>query len=550
MNKQPLLKEKRRSYLSVFTSMFFFFSLLLFSTANAQTTINGTVTDESGGPLPGVSVVVEGTTQGAVTDFDGLYSISTDNSNAVLIFSYIGYLTQKITAGSNTTVNVQMQEDIQKLDEVVVVGYGTQRKATLTGSVSSVGGEALEKSSSPNLGAALAGKVAGLYIDTGQATPGADSPAIRVRGTNTFNNSGALVVIDGIPDRAGGITRINPADIETISVLKDASAAIYGARAANGVILVTTKRGKVGAPTVKINTTYGLQSFTSTPEMLKGAEYMDLVNELNVYKLPVSEWNAAYAGRGAPYTRADNGEVVNPTFTNERIQNTAAGTDPWLYPDTDWMDAVTTKGAPITRQNAQVSGGTEDVRYLASLGHLRQDVNFKNAPKGYTQIDLRLNLDAKISKSLSLDVGLYSRQEENYTATRDANGIFDDLVRQYPWFPAFWPSGELGPDIENGNNPAVRVTDGPGYIDRSTNYVQSNIGLTYRVPGIEGLELRGNVSYDKTNFDYKQWDRPWTLYTWDEVNRNSSGLTPASRLARGSKFESTAYNKNGYHRNG
>ncbi|MRI01476.1 SusC/RagA family TonB-linked outer membrane protein [Kriegella sp. EG-1] len=510
-------------------SLILFFSGILFSTAVAQTNISGTVSDESGTPLPGVSVVIQGTTTGVTTDFDGLYAISVDDSNAVLVFSYIGFASQNVTVGSNTSIDVQMKEDVQNLEEVVVVGYGTQKKATMTGSVSSVGGEALEKSSSPNLGAALAGKVTGLFVDTGQATPGADTPAIRVRGTNTFNNSGALVVIDGIPAREGGIARINPADIATISVLKDASAAIYGARAANGVILVTTKRGKIGTPKVKITSTVGTQSFTSTPEMLKGAEYMDLVNILNVYKLPVSEWTTAHAGRGAPYTRLDNGEVVNPTFTNDRIAQTAAGTDPWLYPDTDWMEEVSTKAAPISRQNIQVSGGTEDVRYLASLGYLKQELNFKNSPKGYNQYDLRLNLDANISKSLSLDVGLYSRQEDNVRATRDANSIFDDLVRQYPWFPAFWPTGELGPDIENGNNPAVRVTDSPGYIETGNNFVQSNIGLTYKVPGVDGLEFRGNVSYDKANYEYKEWNRPWTLYTWDGVNRDSSGLTAAQR---------------------
>tara|TARA_R110002049_G_C9172648_1_gene562121 strand:- start:5389 stop:8667 length:3279 start_codon:yes stop_codon:yes gene_type:complete len=496
--------------------------------AQVQQTITGVVSDANG-PLPGASIVVKGTTNGTQTDFDGNYTLSGVANNAVLLFSYIGYKSVEIPVNGQSTISVTLEEDASQLEEVVVVGYGTQKKATLTGSVATVDGEALEKSSSPNLGAALAGKVSGLYIDTGQATPGADTPGIRVRGTNTFNNSSALVVIDGIPDREGGISRINPADIESISVLKDASAAIYGARAANGVILVTTKRGKIGAPTVKLSSTYGLQSFTTTPDMLKGAEYMDLVNVLNVYKLPVSEWNSAHAGRGAPYTRIDNGEVVNPTFTTDRIQQTAAGNDPWLYPDTDWMEEVTTKGAPISRQNLQVSGGTESVRYMASLGYMRQDVNFNNAPKGYQQFDLRLNLDAKISKSLSLDLGLYSRQENNYQATRSANGIFDDLVRQYPWFPAYWPSGELGPDIENGNNPAVRVTDGPGYIDRGNNFVQSNIGLTYKVPSVDGLEFRGSVSYDKANYEFKQWDRPWTLYTWDGVNRNSSGLTQAER---------------------
>jgi len=510
-------------------TLFLFFGGILFSAIIAQSLVTGTVTDASGTPLPGVSVVVQGTTLGVSTDFDGLYSIDVESPDATLMFSYIGFVSQEIARDGRSSIDVQMSEDVQNLDEVVVVGYGTQKKATLTGSVSSIAGDDLEKSSATNLGAALSGKVPGLYIDTGQAIPGADTPAIRVRGTNTFNNSGALVVIDGIPAREGGIARINPADIESISVLKDASAAIYGARAANGVILVTTKRGKVGTPTVKISSTVGTQSFTSHPEMLKGAEYMDLVNVLNVYKLPKGEWDAAHAGRGAPYTRMDNGEIVQPTFNNDRIANTAAGTDPWLYPDTDWFDEVLTKGAAVSRQNVQISGGTEDVRYLASLGFLKQDLNFRNATKGYNQFDLRLNLDAKISESLSLDVGLYSRQENNAQPTRGANSIFDDLVRQYPWFPAFWPSGELGPDIENGNNPAVRVTNSPGFNDTETTYVQSNIGLTYKVPGVEGLEFKGLVSYDKVNFGRRLWNRPWTLNTWDGVNRNSSGVIPAVR---------------------
>lgn len=529
MINQLRIKERGMLFKQSFLTIFLFTAGIFFSAAIAQSTVTGTVSDQSGTPLPGVSVIIKGTTTGVSTDFDGLYSIDVDSPDATLVFSYIGFVSQEMAISADNVVNVQMTEDVQNLEEVVVVGYGTQKKATLTGSVASVGGEDLEKASSPNLGAALSGKVPGLYVDTGQAIPGADTPAIRVRGTNTFNNSGALVVIDGIPAREGGIARINPADIESISVLKDASAAIYGARAANGVILVTTKRGKVGAPKVKISSTVGSQSFTRTPDMLTGAEYMDLVNVLNVYKLPVSEWNSAHAGRGAPYTRLDNGEVVNPTFTNDRIANTAAGTDPWLYPDTDWFDAITTKGSLISRQNLQVSGGTESVRYLASLGYLSQGINFKNAPRPYKQFDLRLNLDAKISESLSLDVGLYSRQENRYSNTRGEAAIFADAIRQYPWFPAFWPTGELGPDIENGNNPAVRVTESPGYDDRSNNFVQSNIGLTYRVPFVEGLEFKGLVSYDKVNRERRLWQRPWSLFTWDGVNRDSSGLTEAQR---------------------
>ena len=320
----------------------------------AQQTIQGSVSDESG-PLPGVSVLEKGTNNGVVSDFDGNFTITVSDSNATIVFSYIGFQTQEVSASSDS-FNITMISGADELQEVVVTGYGSQRKATLTGSVASIGGAALEKSSSPNLGTALAGKVAGVFIDASNGAPGADTPAIRVRGTNTFNNSSALVVIDGIPDRAGGLARINPADIESISVLKDASAAIYGARAANGVILVTTKTGKKGDAKVKLTSNYGWQNFTVLPDMLRGEEYMDLVNLLNVYKLPTNEWQAANAVRGQPFTRP-NGEVLNPTYSSDRIQNTAAGTDLWAYPNTDWMSAVTRKNAPTTRQNVQVTGG-------------------------------------------------------------------------------------------------------------------------------------------------------------------------------------------------
>lgn len=504
-------------------------SALLFSTAYAQETkVTGTITSGTDGtPLVGATVIdINDPLNGALSDNEGKYTLTLKNGNTSLQFRYIGWKTVDVPVNNQSTVNVAMEEGVTALDEVIVTGYATQRKATLTGSVAAISGKELEKSTSPNLGAALAGKVPGLYIDVTSARPGADDPAIRVRGTNTFNNTSALVVIDGIPNRAGGLSRINPADIESISVLKDASAAIYGARAANGVILVTTKRGKAGKPTVQLTSNYGVQNFYKTPEMLKGAEYMDLVNLLNVYKLPVEEWAAANAQRGEPFTRP-NGEVLNPTYPTDRINNTAAGNDPWLYPDTDWFEEVTSNNAPMHRQNLQISGGTEDITYLASLGYLRQEVNFNNAPKGFTQFDMRLNLDAQVNKYLKFDFGLYGRQEENRTSTR-TNPI-NDLIRQYPWFPAYWPTGEFGPDIENGNNPAIRVTDEPGYNDNSTNFVQSNLGLTLQIPGVDGLSLRGNVSYDKMNYDYKQWQRPWVLYTWDGVNRNSSGLTPAQR---------------------
>ena len=246
-------------------SFSFLLMLFVFAFGNlyGQQTITGTVTDESG-PLPGVTILEKGTSNGTTSDFDGNFTISVADENSILVFAYLGFITQEVPTSSDS-LYITMVLGADELQEVVVTGYGTQRKATLTGSVAAIGGDELEKSSSPNLGTALAGKVAGLFIDTSNGAPGADDPAMRVRGTDTFNNSSALVVIDGIPDRAGGLTRVNPADIESISVLKDASAAIYGARAANGVILITTKRGKEGDAKVKITSNYGWQNFTTTP---------------------------------------------------------------------------------------------------------------------------------------------------------------------------------------------------------------------------------------------------------------------------------------------
>ena len=218
-----------------FLTVLLFFSAIFTTSLSAQEIkITGTVTSlEESESLIGATVIVKGSSIGTITDFEGNYTISAEASS-ILEFSYTGFESQEVSIDGRSIVDVALAAGSALLDEVVVVGYGTQRKATLTGSVSAVGGEELEKSSSPNLGTALAGKVAGLYIDVQSGLPGQDNAAIRVRGTNTFNNTSALIVIDGIPDRAGGLARINPADIESISVLKDASAAIYGARAANG----------------------------------------------------------------------------------------------------------------------------------------------------------------------------------------------------------------------------------------------------------------------------------------------------------------------------
>ena len=307
--------------------------------AYAQSKISGRVVDDQIQALPGVSVVVKNTTTGSVTDTEGRYSVNTTASATALVFSYIGFTTQEVPIGGKSTINVTLATDTKSLNEVVVVGYGTQRKETITGSVVAVKGADLVKSPTTNLSNSIAGRLPGVTAVNRSGEPGYDGSAIRIRGTNTLGNNSALVVVDGIPDRAGGLDRINPADIETISVLKDASAAIYGSRAANGVILITTKRGKTGKPQLSYTFNQGFAQPTVVPKLANAAEYATMLNDLSVYELPVSEWAAAtkayqttgsYTRPTAPYGRHPTHLTTSPSTMMDRTPGgtpTPTGTD-------------------------------------------------------------------------------------------------------------------------------------------------------------------------------------------------------------------------------
>jgi TonB-dependent starch-binding outer membrane protein SusC len=327
------------------------------------------------------------------------------------------------------------------------VGYGVQKKETVTGSVVSVKGSELVKSPAMNLSNSLAGRLPGVTFVNRSGLPGGDGSAIRIRGSNTLNNNGALIVIDGIPNRAGGLDRLNPADIESISVLKDAAAAIYGARAANGVILITTKRGKTGKPELSYSINQGWSNPTVIPKLTNAAQYTSMLNDLDIYQLPVSEWaaaNQAYKATGS-FTRP-NGTVRNAPFTPQAIQKYADGSDPWNFPNTDWYGATLKNWSPQVRHNLQLNGGTENFSYLASLGYQNQDANYIQSSTYYKQYDMRLNFDAKINKYVSLSMGVVGRQEARQQSTQSPGAIFRMLMRGKPQEPAFWPDGRPGPD--------------------------------------------------------------------------------------------------------
>jgi TonB-linked SusC/RagA family outer membrane protein len=510
---------------------FIWFSFALTFSAMGQETIKGVVKDEQGAGLPGVSVVVKGTTAGTVSDNDGNYSVTAPNK-ATLVFSYIGYLTQEVEAGSRTAVDVVLVSDTKSLGEVVVVGYGVQKKVTVTGSVTAVKGEELVKSPAVNLSNSIAGRLPGVTAVNRSGEPGYDGSAIRIRGSNTLNNNGALVVIDGVPAREGGLDRINPADVENISVLKDAAAAIYGARAANGVILITTKRGKTGKPELSYSLNQGWSQPTVVPKLANAAQYAEMLNDLDVYGLSPSLWKDATAAYRATGEFQGPDGIRKAPYSPEAIQKYRDGSDPWLYPDTDWYKATLKNWSPQTRHNIQVAGGNENIKYLTSLGYQNQDAYYKQSATGYKQYDIRINLDAKINKFINLNVGLMGREEFRFFPTRGAGAIFRMQMRGKPNEPAFWPDGRPGPDIENGENPVVITTNQTGYDKDKRDYFQTNAALDIKIPGIDGLKFTGTAAIDKLMRSTKRWETPWTLYqkgTGFEADGTTPILVPSRR---------------------
>src|SRR5688500_10500050 len=269
----------RKIYKSLTVAVVF---LLLCSsiTQGQDATITGTIKDDTGSPVPGANIIIKGTTSGTTSDADGAFSINADPSD-VLVISFIGYKTQEIVAGNQSTLDINMESDLTSMDEVVVVGYGYQKRATLSGSVSVVSRTDIVKSPAINLSNSLAGRLPGLTAINTSSEPGNDNAILRIRGVGTFGNADPLIVVDGIPSRS--LNRIDPATIESISVLKDASAAIYGAQAANGVILITTKRGKIGKPSVTASFNQGYGRPTMLPDMADAATYAIMLNEINQY---------------------------------------------------------------------------------------------------------------------------------------------------------------------------------------------------------------------------------------------------------------------------
>lgn len=469
-------------------------------------TVTGKVSDDKGESLPGATITVLGNTTGTITDIDGNYSITVPDGS-VLVFSFIGYEPMQVSVDNQSQIDVTLQADISSLEEVVVIGYGEQKKVTFTGSVASVSGEAIRQSPVTNVSNSLVGRLPGLSSVTRSGEPGNDNSIIRIRGTNTLGNSGALVVVDGIPGR--DLNRIDPNSIETITVLKDASAAIYGAQAANGVILITTKRGSSGKTKIEINMNQGFNSPTRIPEMANSEQYLTMLNEIEMYQ-------------GRPQR-----------FSDQEIMNYREGSDPWRYPDTDWFNEVLKPWSSQTYNTLTVSGGNENFNHFLMLGAKSQDGYYKNSATKYGQYDFRSNLDGKINENVRIGFDLAGRQENRNFPTRSAGNIFRAIMRGKPNMHAFWPDGNPGPDIEYGDNPAVVATEQTGY-DRDKVYnLQGTLRLNINIPWIKGLSLNSNAGLDQTFRVNKRFETPWFLYNWDGNSLNPDGTPQLLRGQRG-----------------
>lgn len=501
MEESPLTHSKRRGVVSSLFKTMLTMLLFVLCTATAfaqQKTIKGTVVDATGQPIIGANVSVKGTTIGIITDIDGKYTLQVPN-NSTLAISYIGYVSQNIAVGNQSTINVTLKEDTQNLEEVVVVGYGTQKKVTVTGAVASVSGEQLKASPTTNLSNGMVGRMPGVIGFQRSDEPGGGATTIRIRGVNSLGSKDPLIVVDGVPDRSGGMNRIDPNDIESMSVLKDAAAAIYGSRAANGVILITTKRGKEGKATVQFTGSYGFSAPTQLPKMCNAYEYATMMNEIS------ADGNA---------------------YSADDLQKFQDGSDPWGHPNTDWYKAVIKDASPMYRGDLSISGGTDKVKYYVNFGANGEDGIYKHSANRFDQYSVRSNLDFKLSKYVNLTWGQTSRYEYTKYPAKSASSIFSALRRSKPTLPAYWPSGEVGPDIEYGDNPAATSTDAAGFDHQKNYYVQNNVTLNVDIPWVKGLKFTGTASYDKHFYNRKYFQKPVTLYSWDGVTNSAEGLTP------------------------
>lgn len=452
----------------------------------AQTaTVSGVVKDDTGEPVIGAGVLVKGTRLGTITDIDGHFSFRADDLNGVLVVSFVGMETQEIPMKGKGTFDIVLKSSNTLLEEVQVVAYGAQKKVTLTGSISSVNTDELLKVPTASIGNMLSGVLSGVSSIQSSGQPGGDDPDVFIRGISTLNtmNAKPLYLVDGV-ERS--FFQIDPNEVENITILKDASStAVFGVRGANGVIIVTTKRGKEGKAKINASFSYGIQTPTRMPEFVNSYDYATFLNE-------------AYTNDGK-----------DPKFTPEAVEAFRTHSNPIIYPDTDWMELLFKSSAPQTQGNVNISGGTERVRYFISMGMLDQKGFFKNhdtrydANFNFNRYNYRANLDIDFTKTTLVAINMGGRVEKrNFPRSGDD---INQLFRRIYWATPFSGPGIVDGKWIKGNSQylPVGLSDGlgniygRGYGSKTTNVVNLDLALTQKLDFVtKGLQFKIKVAYN------------------------------------------------------
>lgn len=487
--------------------------------------VTGVVKDNTGETIIGASVLEKGTSNGTITDLDGNFSINVSNDNAILQISFVGYQTQEINVQGKTFITTIMMEDSEVLDEVVIVGYGAQKKESVVGAISQVSSKELLRSPAANVSQAIAGKIPGVITSQSSGAPGADDAQIFIRGRATFaGDAQPLILVDGI-ERS--FSQIAPDDIETISVLKDASAtAVYGVRGANGVMLITTKRGKEQKPEVSLTANFQIQSPTRKDTYLNSYQSVMLLEEALANDGLPSQFSASDIEM---YRRSSAGEL--------------SGLEAMLYPNVDWYDEVLKKSAPAQRYNVSVRGGTKRMRYYASgefydqkglVKNLSNNVYGNSSSPSYRRYAFRANTDFFLTEDLTFSVNFGTRFEErrgsNTEETEDKSEIFYELNHTPGWlFPVSYTvqNGETTKTLYGGssqyqNNIVAALANG-GYYRAVNTINETNFIADYKMDWLtEGLSVKGMLSFDYENYHRNLYSAGFATYELNDRDNYTS----------------------------
>jgi len=494
INVKAIFLPMKISFLIIMLTAFSSYSTNIFMINDAKSinnikqqdiTITGRVIDATTGlTIPGVSIQIEGTAQGTISDVDGEYSLTVSGPDVFLVFTYMGYLTERVEIGENRVINISLTPDTRQLDEFVVVGYGVQKRANVTGAVATVDAASLESKPVTSVTAALQGLLPGATIIQGSGQPGKDVPSIRIRGIGTLNNANPMFVVDGMVVR--DINDLDPQSIESVTILKDAtSAAIYGSRASNGVVLITTKKGEARKPTLKYDTYIGFQEPTRMLEYLPSWEYADLFNRARINQ-----------GQDAAYTP-------------QEIEIFRNGSDPDRYPNTDWQGLFFKTGMQQNHR-AELSGGIENTTYMFSLGFADQQGIIEHA--GYQRYNANSNISTKVNKftaSMNFSFSYRDIQEPTNPYTGDMYQIFRQINRISPWVPYQYSNGYYG-YIADGN-PLAWQDLGALSMDK-IHRLRGIANLSYEP--FDGLKFTQVIGYDYSGATSERFIKDIQFYNW------------------------------------